>query len=255
MPSMTTVPSIRIRKENDEPLRPEGKYVLYWMTAFRRLGWNFALQHAADLAREMGKPLVILDALEVDYPYASPRFHRFILDGMAERARALISTPVFHYAFIEREPSEARGLLPALARDACCVVGDEYPSFFLPRLMQKAGRELPVQFELVDSNGILPLRAGDRIFSGAYPFRRFLQKTLMDHLGQPPAPDPLSKSLPDAPHAVEQEVLDRWAPLALADLDDLRTGLGRLPLDLSVAITTTPGGTIPARNRLFPDPG
>ena len=52
---MTAVPEIRIRSCNSAPVRGDGQYVLYWMIAFRRLGWNFALERAAEQARELGK--------------------------------------------------------------------------------------------------------------------------------------------------------------------------------------------------------
>ena len=69
--------------------RRDGDCVVYWMTAFRRLHWNFALQQAVGRARELGKPLLILEGLRCGYRWASDRFHRFVLDGMGEHARAL----------------------------------------------------------------------------------------------------------------------------------------------------------------------
>src|SRR5688572_23619872 len=54
---VTAVPEIRVRSLNDAPVRMDGEYVLYWMIAFRRLGWNFALERAAEVARELGRPL------------------------------------------------------------------------------------------------------------------------------------------------------------------------------------------------------
>ncbi len=91
---MTSVPASRIRPINDHPLAPDRRYVLYWMTAFRRLSSNFALQHAVNAARDLGRPLVIFEALRADYPHASDRLHRFVIDGMAEHARALSELPV-----------------------------------------------------------------------------------------------------------------------------------------------------------------
>ncbi len=255
---MTSVPPIRIRPVNSKELNPSGDYVLYWMTAFRRLGWNFALQHADDLARSMGKPLVILEALFLDYPYASPRFHRFILDGMAERSRALRGFPVTHYPFVERESGESRGLLKSLADKACCVVADDFPSFFLPKLVEAGGRRVGVRLEAVDSNGLLPLSVAGRTFSAAYHFRRFLQKNLPDHLGGLPEPDPFSRPMPlvsggaGAGMAAELDplILDRWPPttevLLSGDLGELQA----LTADQSVPAVEAKGGTLPAHDRL-----
>ena len=49
---------------------------------------SFALDRAVGWARELGKPLVILEALRVGYPWASDRLHRFVLDGMADNVSA-----------------------------------------------------------------------------------------------------------------------------------------------------------------------
>ena len=53
------------------------------MTAARRPFHNFSLQHAAALAVELARPLLVLEALRVGYPWASERLHRFVLEGMA----------------------------------------------------------------------------------------------------------------------------------------------------------------------------
>jgi deoxyribodipyrimidine photo-lyase len=146
------------------------------MTAFRRTNWNFALDRAVEWARELRKPLVVLEALRCDYPWASERFHRFVMDGMAEKMRALSGSRVTYYAYVEPRAGAGKGLLGALARRACAVVTDDYPAFFIPRMVLSAARHLPVRLEAVDSNGLLPLRASERAFTTAYSFRRFLQK-------------------------------------------------------------------------------
>lgn len=247
---MTSVPKIRVRPGNRGSINVDGAYVLYWMTSFRRLGWNFSLQHAADLAMDLRRPLVILEILYVDYPYASARLHRFMLEGMAERSRELEGKGITHYPFVERAPGEGRGLLASLASRACCLVMDDFPSFISPGLAEEAGRTAEVRLELVDSNGLLPLAVTDRVFSAAYPFRRFLQKTLPDHFGQDPLPDPLAAPLPPVGSALEPEVLRRWPMCPPSLLEGQEAELQRLPLDLSVTPVGLEGGSEPARRLL-----
>ena len=251
---MTTVPDIRLRPGNGKGLNPGGDFVLYWMTAFRRLGWNFALQQAADLARGLGKPLVILEALHLDYPYASHRLHRFSLEGMLERARALEGTSVLHFPFVERERGQAKGLLLSMGKRACIVVADDFPSAFLTGQVQAAGSALDVRLELVDSNGLLPMRVPEKVFSAAYHFRRFLQKTLPDHLPEMPDPDPLGRPLPPLPspagQLLPQEILRRW-PRATQDvLSGAPETLRALSLDASVPPVPLTGTTAAARAAL-----
>jgi len=79
---LNPVPNIRIREGNNGAVNPKGEFVLYWMIANRRLKWNYSLDRAIERAVELDKPLVVLEALDCDYKWASDRFHGFILEGM-----------------------------------------------------------------------------------------------------------------------------------------------------------------------------
>nr|NIL98164.1 deoxyribodipyrimidine photolyase [Planctomycetales bacterium]NIP70316.1 deoxyribodipyrimidine photolyase [Planctomycetales bacterium] len=176
------VPELRVRRGNTAEANPDGDYVLYWMIAFRRTRWNFSLQRAVDWARALKKPLLILEALRCDYRWASDRLHNFVIQGMRDNAADLEGKPVLYYPYLEPSAGAGRGLLRSLAQRACVVVTDDFPCFFLPRMVKAAGYKVPVRFELVDANGILPLRAADKVFARAHDFRRFLQKNLRPHL-------------------------------------------------------------------------
>jgi deoxyribodipyrimidine photo-lyase len=232
---VTTIPDLRLRIAGSAPVRPDGDYVLAWMTAFRRLGWSFALQHAADRARELGKPLVILEPIRAGYRWASDRIHRFVLDGMAEHARRLAGSNVLYYPYVEPAPGEGSGLLEALAARACLVVADDVPIFFLPRMLAAAAGRLPVRVEAVDSNGLLPLRATERTFLAAAHFRRFLQKTLPEHLLELPLPDPLEAPLPPRLVALPAEILRRWPAASPKLLAGDPGALAALAIDHGVA--------------------
>jgi len=111
-------------------------------------------------------------------------------------------------------------------------VTDDYPAFFLPRMVTAAAERVPIRLEAVDSNGLLPLRAAEKDFYTAYHFRRFLQKVLPEHLEHAPAEDPLASPLPRRLKALPAEILKRW-PAASPEL--LGGGsLAALPIDHSV---------------------
>ena len=75
-------------------------------------------------------------------------------------ARRLRRTRALYHPYVERRAGAGKGLLEALAERAAVVVTDDYPGFFLPRMVAAAGERLPVRLEKVDSNGLLPLAAG-----------------------------------------------------------------------------------------------
>jgi deoxyribodipyrimidine photo-lyase len=213
---------------NAAPVRADGKFVLYWMIASRRTTYNFALERAAEIARELSRPLLVLEALRCDYPWASERIHACILRGMEENAARCKASGVGYFAYVEPAKGAGKGLLEALARDACAVVTDDYPCFFLPGMVAAAARRLPVKLEAVDSNGLLPLKAADQEFPTAFAFRRFLQKELPVHLPCMPAADPLRGVSGIAP-----EISRVWAPEAPPNLSTL-------PIDHTVAPVVLP---------------
>lgn len=247
------VPASRIRNCNDAPIRGDGEFVLYWMIAFRRLSSNFSLQRAVELAVELRKPLLIFEPLRIGYQWASDRIHRFVIDGMAENAArvgALKNSGVVYYPYVERRADASKGLLEALAARACVVVTDDFPSFFLPRMVEAAASRLAVRLEAVDSNGLLPLRATDRVFTTAFSFRAFLQKQLPPHLVEFPQSDPLKDLKLPSLYGVPSDITQRWPVAAPKLLNGDAAMIAALPIDHSVGIVETRGGTTAAREKL-----
>jgi deoxyribodipyrimidine photo-lyase len=241
-------PACRISVINTAPPRTAGAYVLYWMIASRRTSWNFGLQRAVEHAAALGLPLVVFEALRADHEWACDRFHQFVIDGMRDSARACAAAGVAYHPYVERAAGEGRGLLAALARAAAVVVTDDFPCFFLPRMVAAAGRALDVRLEAVDSNGLLPIRTFDRAFPTAHAFRRALQRELPAHVRDVPAATPLANAAlcPAAP--LPADITARW-PDALAWLDAGGT-LAELPIDHAVAPAEMRGGETAARARL-----
>jgi deoxyribodipyrimidine photo-lyase len=246
---LNQVPEIRIRRLNDAPINGEGDFVLYWMTATRRLEWNYALDHAVNAARTLSKPLVILEALSVDYRWANERHHQAILDGMLEHERTLVASAAHYYPYVESEPGAGAGLITTLAESACWVITDDSPVFFTPHLLEAASRIGNAQVEAVDSCGLLPLGATDRGFSAAYHFRRFLHKELIQHLASPPAADSLLGAPLVSCAALDHSITTRWPRASEAMLSSEDT-VRHLPIDHSITRTEWTGGATPARARL-----
>jgi len=238
---MTNVPTLRITTIRPRSADPSGHYVLYWMTAFRRLRRNFSLQRAADWARELRKPLLLVEVLPCGDRFDSDRHHHFVLGGMADHVAQTEQAAVDYYPYVEPEPGEALRLLAALAEKACVVVSDDYP---LPTPADAtACDDLPeVRLELIDGNGLLPLRAAEKDFARAYSFRRFLQKTLPDHLLDAPMAEPLARRKLPSLNSLPRKLTRRWPPASEALLAGDARALTALPIDHNVAPVATRGG-------------
>ncbi len=226
-----------------------GRYVLYWMIAARRTRYNFALERAVEWCRELKLPLLIFEPLRVGYPWASDRLHKFVLEGMAEnRRRASDST--FYYPYVEPQPGAGHGLLEALAEDAAVLVTDDYPAFFLPRMVAAAAKKIAARMEAVDGNGLYPMRATEQVFPTAYAFRRHLQRELPNHLREFPCESPLAQ-LPSVKGAApRQDIVKQWAPASDALLTATRESLADLPIDHAVGPAAFTGGSAAAEHAL-----
>jgi deoxyribodipyrimidine photo-lyase len=240
-----SVPADRIRVANPAPVRRDGGCVVLWMVAVRRAGWSFALDRAAEWCRELGRPLVVMEALRAGYPWASDRLHAFVLQGMAANARAFAEAGVAFHPYVEPEAGAGRGLLEAIAARACVVVTDDHPGFFLPRMVAAAAARLPVRLEAVDGNGLLPMRLATAAFPTAYAFRRFLQRELPDRLARPPTASPLGRD-GLAGGAIPDDVARRWPAATGALLAAEPAALAALPIDHAVPVVPGAHGGTPA---------
>ncbi len=242
------VPEARVTPLATHPVKRDGRYVLYWMVANRRIHDNFALDYALDLGRQLGRPVLVFEALRHGYPWASDRLHAFVLDGMLANAADCAKFGLRYYGFVERADVPGTGLLQALAEHACAVVTDDFPCGFLPRMQQAAASRLQVFTAMVDSVGLLPMRSGTRVFATAASFRRHVQKSIAGALLIQP------HSRPQAPTGrakIPAGVLARWPAVTNHQLTRGRAQLLQsLPIDHEVATVATTGGPQAGLERL-----
>ena len=253
-PRPSSVPAIRRERLNSPEIRTDGRYVVYWMTAYRRPAWNFALDRAIEWAARLSVPLIVLEALRCDYPWNSDRFHAFVLAGMRDQRQAFANSPILYHAYVEPHAGAGKGQLAALAEHASLVVTDAFPCFFLPRMQAAAARQLAQQgvpLERVDSVGLFPMAATDRVFPSAHTFRRQLQKDLVPHLNEFPDQAPLRRAAHLRPGKLPRNFLARWPAAPEKLLAANPSSLATLPIDHSVGVAKNhKGGFRAGRKRL-----
>src|SRR5690242_7214116 len=128
-----TLNQARLVRLNENPIEKTGDFVLYWMQMQRRFSHNHALDYAIKCANELGKPLVVYEGLRLDYPWASARLHRFILEGMRDNQMTASRSGFTYWPFVETPRAKARGLLTKLAARAALVITDDFPCFIIPK--------------------------------------------------------------------------------------------------------------------------
>jgi hypothetical protein len=92
----------RVKVLNDAPVRTPADYVLYWAQMNRRVESNHALEYAAARANALQLPLLVYEGLTCTYPYASDRFHTFLLEGIPETSRRLAKRRIGYVFHLRR---------------------------------------------------------------------------------------------------------------------------------------------------------
>ncbi len=236
------VPVSRIRAANTNSPDSSQDFVLYWMTSFRRLQFNYSLQRAVEWCRELNKPLLVLEAVRADYEWASVRLHSFIIQGMHDNFSAAAGRNITYYPYIEPSPGSGSGMVEYLTRHCCVVVTDDYPCFFLPRMLKAVSRRSPVLVEAIDSNGLLPMHTTGTVFPTAYAFRRYLQSSLAGFLSEMPQENCLKEVIP-LMQRLPEDLPRRWPAASQADLSNAVTTARRIPVDRSVQPGWATGGS------------
>lgn len=230
----------RVRALNAAPEAPGAPFVLLWLQGQRRLRQNLAYSHAQRRANELGRPLVVYEGLRHDYPYASDRLHRFVLEGAKDNA-ADAARRGLAYAFYLQRPGDPRGALHRLAARAAVVVTDWLPTFIHPAQTQALARRCPVRVEVVDAAGVAPLAVSPKLEVAARTLRPKLRKVLPALLQRIPEP---------AAEAAAPRRLD-WGFDPLPEGADLDALCASLPLDHAVRpVPGERGGTRAALARL-----
>jgi deoxyribodipyrimidine photo-lyase len=120
----------------------------------------------------------------------------------------------------------------SLAERSCVVVTDDFPAFEIPRWIDAVASHSPVRVERIDSNGLLPMHATDRVFLRAHSFRRFVHSNVKVHLDSFPLEDPLADV--ELPDPVYPAALKRWPAATTKELGSAAELVATLPVDQSV---------------------
>ena len=174
--------SERIRVLNDAPVRGDGRYVLYWMQMNRRTEFHHALAHAAEEANEHGVPLLVYEGLSCTYKAANDRIHTFLLEAVPGTAQALQEIHAGYFFYLRARPGDANDVVYRLARNAACVVTDDYPAFIAAEHNARVPERIGVRYCAVDSSCIVPMSRHDKRAYGAYTIRPKITRELPAYL-------------------------------------------------------------------------
>jgi len=251
---MYVTDDLRIHSGREPSPRKRGEFVLYWLQTAMRTAGNHALTFAIEQANRLRLPLLVYQGLRPDYPWASDRFHTFILESAYDLSRDFQERGIQYVFYLdpgrEARPAGSPSPLITLAQRAALVVTDYFPTFIVPRQLRSLREKVDTPVIAVDSCTLIPLRYHDREYSSARAIRPRLLEALPHYLHpyadveldvrrtidpgfEPVAPDPASIPALVASCPVDHSVKPsptirggRRAALARLDAFTLR-GLGR----------------------------
>ncbi|MFP4242617.1 MAG: deoxyribodipyrimidine photo-lyase [Chitinispirillaceae bacterium] len=113
------IQSERIKQLNSSS-PSNGAYVLYWMQQSQRTIFNHALEHAAYLANQLNKPLIVFFGVTPSFPDGNRRHYHFMLQGLPQIKNSLQQRGIQMVVRICELPEE----VIKLARNASAVVTD-----------------------------------------------------------------------------------------------------------------------------------
>lgn len=174
--------SLRIRCLNERAEQRGARYVLYWAQMNRRAESNHALEFAIEHANRLGIPVLVYEAITCTYPYASDRFHTFLLEGVPETARRLRERGIGYVFYLRRTRASANDTLYRLAAGAALVVTDDYPVFIPANHNSSVPARIGVPYFTVDSSCIVPMRSFEKKEYAAYTIRPKIHRALAEYL-------------------------------------------------------------------------
>ncbi len=175
----------RIRKLNQQDFNPEGKYFVYWAQVNRRVSFNQGLDYAIDLANQASLPLLVYEEISCSYRYANDRFHIFMLEGVADLAKAartLGAGYVFHLQLAKSQPKDT---FLHIVQNARAIVADDYPVSTVREYNRKISQKVSCSYFVADSSCIIPMSLFEKREYAAYTIRPKIKKFLPQWLVAP----------------------------------------------------------------------
>jgi len=144
--------SMRTTPLNEERVRVDRGYVLYWMQSAQRFEDNWALRLATVEADRLNKPLLVWHDVDRGEAGVSPRFDAFLREGAAELSERAVRLGLA-YRFAGDAP---QGLTWAAA-GAALIVTDQHAVTFTTTRAATLARGAGCRVLMVDSIGLVPV--------------------------------------------------------------------------------------------------
>lgn len=159
--------------------------VVYWMSRDQRVGDNWALLYAQEVALNLKRPLLVIFCLVPAFLEATIRQYDFMLKGLIEVQKRLIEKNI-NFFLLTGDPANE---IPFFIKrhNASVLITDFDPLKIKRHWKEKIKENIDIDFYEVDSHNIVPAWvASDKQEYGAYTFRPKILRLLPDFLTEFP---------------------------------------------------------------------
>lgn len=172
----------RVRRLNEVDVR-QGRYVLCWLQQALRAYDNPVIDAAVRLGNELDLPVLVYQGLREDYPYASDRFHRFILGAARDLAQGCSERNLACVQFVDRADKREKGLVYRLADASAALVVEDQPGFVAQWQTERVAARASVAVLAVNAACLVPPAAMEQDVGTTAAFRRRHEKQRARWLG------------------------------------------------------------------------
>ncbi|MGL5175087.1 MAG: deoxyribodipyrimidine photo-lyase [Cetobacterium sp.] len=155
---------LKINKEK------KGEYIIYWMQETQRIEYNFSLEKAIEVANESKLPLYVIFNYIKNYPEASERHFKFMLQGLKDVRDTLERYGV---QFVLLEGDLEKNMLK-ISKDARTLIWDKSYLRYQRDIREKILKKLDLTIIEVENNVVVPVEVVS--FKEEYSAKTFRDK-------------------------------------------------------------------------------
>ncbi|MGL4652290.1 deoxyribodipyrimidine photo-lyase [Cetobacterium sp.] len=130
-----------------------GQYIVYWMQETQRVNYNFSLQKSIEEANKLKIPLYVVFNFIKDYPEASERHFKFMLQGLRDVSNTLKENGI---QFFLLEGDLENNILE-ISKDAKILIWDKSYLRYQRHIREKLLEKLDLTIIEIESNSVVPV--------------------------------------------------------------------------------------------------
>ncbi len=181
--SLPTRLADRSRLANQNKIVGESGPVIVWLKSSLRVHENPALDIGRIIASRNNLPLLVYQAIDERYPWASLRHHNMLLDGAVDLHHGCEAMGLRYVLHVTREGNR-QPVMSFFAEEASCIITDLFPLPPWSEWVKSVASRANCPFIEVDCHCVIPMTLYGRSVDRPFKFRSATKKLRRRLLGE-----------------------------------------------------------------------